>query len=78
MIAELQTSCGKTLFVIAVLPQRDGGRRYCCAESLRTARIARSRVRVEGVAVLDHLHGLVGVDAVVRDGGLMHEGRVRT
>jgi hypothetical protein len=65
MIRELQTVCGKTLFVIAVLPQPTGGRRYCCAESLRTARIARSRVRVEGVAVLDHLHGLVAADVLV-------------
>jgi len=78
MIQELQSSDGRTLFVVAVLAQPGGGRRYACCESLRTARIVRSRVRDEGVQVLDHLHGLVQADVVVRDGELMHEGRTIT
>ena len=62
----MQTADGRTLYVVAVVPQRDGGRRYCCASTLRWARIARSRVRDEGVQVLDHLHGLVRADVVVQ------------
>ena len=78
MIRELQTTCGRTIHVVAVLASSTGGRRYIGSESLRTARIARSRVRVEGVQVLAMLDGLIGVDAVVRDGELMHEGRTIT
>jgi hypothetical protein len=67
MTDELQTADGRTLYVIAVLPQPGGGRRYACAESLRWARIARSRVRDEGAEVLERLDGLVSADVLVRE-----------
>jgi len=64
---EIQTTDGRTLFVVAVIPQPTGGRCYACAATLREARIARSRVRDEGVAIIDQLHGLIGVDALAQD-----------